>query len=493
MDVIGKAVVDLVPFFIEAFGLKKEIYHDIDVLYQDKRAAYFRLASASKYYRHPVVREGTTQQEEYAKKTLGILMYLRKHSDSEVWDQFFGIMKKGWPHVFEYIDNNDVISFESFFADRTECLGNSGSVNAETAVLLCMANLWGKEVEADSLFESVCRVLHGRLMVRERNNPGVFCHKNMEMALLKNVRELMRQIHKKYGEINTLDSVFRLADEELAEHVFFYERLCDAEGMNISRIFDDIAISAADIEEILGAYLSGFHHESTSEAAKYLVSGLLFRGLLKAYKTAKEHYLHSSKDGTYIDAEFYEKTVEAAIGEREHYKAQAEQFRRQVVELRENLDNMYSKKMAEMGKKIKELENQMLVEKQKEKELIALRSLMFSLNNVDAPEVPDLQEESVMDVIKVKVAVAGGFERWQRKMKERYPHFIFITSENFDTRLLDGVGHVFIFARHIGHKLYYRVINEAKKRDMPVSYVSKVNEELAVKEMKNALAGQKVS
>jgi len=131
------------------------------------------------------------------------------------------------------------------------------------------------------------------------------------------------------------------------------------------------------------------------------------------------------------------------------------------------------------------------VEKQKEKELIALRSLMFSLNNDDAPDVPDLQEEAVMDGIKA--AVAGGFERWQRKMKERYPHFIFLTSENFDPRLLDGVGHVFIFARHIGHKLYYRVINEARKRDMPVSYVSKVNEELAVKEMKNALAGQKVS
>ncbi|WP_286725456.1 hypothetical protein [Pelotomaculum sp. PtaB.Bin117] len=491
MNVIGKAVVDLVPFLLEAFGLKREIYHDIDVLYQDKRTEYFKLASASKYYRHPVVSEGTTQQEEYAKKTLGILMYLKKCGDSEVWEQFVSIMKKGWPHVFEYFASSEVISFESFFADSTKCLGNSSSVNAETVVLLCMANLWGKEVEADPLFEFVCRVLHGRLMVREQSNPGVFCHQNMEMALQKNVRELRLQIRKKFGEISSLDSVFRLADDELAKHVFFFERLCDVEEMNSSRIFDGIAISAADIEEILGAYLSAFNRKSISEAARYLVSGLLFRGLLKAYKAAKEHYFRSSKDGTYIDAEFYEKAVEAVIGEREYYKAQAEQFKRQVAELRDNLDNMYSRKMAEMGKKIRELENQLLVEKQKEKELIALRSLMFSLNNDDAPDVPDLQEEAVMDGIKA--AVAGGFERWQRKMKERYPHFIFLTSENFDPRLLDGVGHVFIFARHIGHKLYYRVINEARKRDMPVSYVSKVNEELAVKEMKNALAGQKVS
>jgi len=480
-----------VPFLLEAFGQKKEIYHDIDILYQSRRTEYFKLASASKYYRHPMVREGTIQQEEYAIKTLGILMYLKKNNDSEVWKQFQGLMKKGWPQVFEYFNSHNFISFESFFADRTECFGNSGSVDPETVVLLCMANLWGKEIEADSLFDFVCRVLHGRLMVREQSNPEVFCRRNMEMPLLKNVRELMRQIRKEYGEINSLDAVSRLTDEELAKQVYFFERLSDTEEMNISRIFGDIAISVTDIEEILGAYLSGFNHKSTSEAARYLVSGLLFRGLLKAYKVAKEHYFHSSKDGTYIDAESYEKTVGTAIGEREYYKAQAERFEKQAAELRENLDNMYSRKMAEMGKRIRELENQLLVEKRKEKELISLRSLMFSLNNDDTPDVPGPKEESVMDGIKV--AVAGGYERWQRKIKERYPHFIFISSENFDTRLLDGVDHVFIFARHIGHKLYYRVINEVRKRDMPVSYVSKVNEELAVKEMKNALTGQKVS
>lgn len=70
---------------------------------------------------------------------------------------------------------------------------------------------------------------------------------------------------------------------------------------------------------------------------------------------------------------------------------------------------------------------------------------------------------------------------------------VFITSENFDVRLLDGIDHVFIFAKHIGHKLYYRVINEVRKRDIPVSYVSKVNEELAVKEIKKALTKREVS
>ena len=64
--------------------------------------------------------------------------------------------------------------------------------------------------------------------------------------------------------------------------------------------------------------------------------------------------------------------------------------------------------------------------------------------------------------------------------------------KDFDVRVLDGIDHVFIFARHIGHKLYYRIINEVRKREIPVSYVSKVNEDLAVKEIKNARTGREV-
>ncbi|MDD4369200.1 MAG: hypothetical protein PHP39_09750, partial [Oscillospiraceae bacterium] len=156
-----------------------------------------------------------------------------------------------------------------------------------------------------------------------------------------------------------------------------------------------------------------------------------------------------------------------------------------------DLENEHFRKITEMEKKIKDLERRLVIERQKEKELVELRSLMFSLSNEDMPSDPDLSEE--LDLNDVKVAIAGGYERWQRKIKERYPNFVFIATENFDVRLLNGIEHIFIFARCIGHKLYYRVINEVRKRDIPVSYVSKVNEELAVKEIKNALTGREVS
>ncbi|NLI12067.1 hypothetical protein [Pelotomaculum propionicicum] len=487
MVLISKVTIDFMPFLLEAFGQEKKTYHDLDKIYKEMGAGLYKLAEASEYYHHPIVREGTTQQEEYAKKTLGILLYLEKTNDNEIWTRLFGIIKKVWPNILIYLENNECIHIEEYFAGRMDYLKSSGRVNTETIILLWMANVLGKEIKRDHLFNAVGYVLVERLMLRNKNNTKVFCRRNMERPLLKNIRELKSRIRDKYGDINNLNSVFKVGDKELTKHIYFFEKLNDTEEMSINRIFENLEISNRDVEEILGAYITEFDGKDTSEAAKYLVSGFMLKGLIKAYKDAKEYYFERNKDLVPVDTESYKKAIAAVAGERDYHKAQAKKLAGQVAELKDNLEELHTRKIADMEKRIKELERRLVLEKEKEKELVELRNLMFSLSN------ENIQPESGMsqgpDLSRVNVAVAGGFERWQKKIKERYPNFVFIASENFDVRLLDGIDHVFIFARHIGHKLYYRIISEVRKRGIPISYVSKVNEDLAVKEIKNALTG----
>lgn len=491
MGPISRVTIDFMPFLLEAFGQENKIHHDLDQIYMEKSADFYSLAEASEYYHHSMVREGTTQQEEYAKKTLGILLYLEKTNDNEMWQRFYEIVKKGWPNIFIYFANNEIVSIEEYFAGRMNYLTNSGKVNTETVILLWLANMLGKEIKRDHLFNAVGYVLVERLLLKNKDNSKIFCRRNMERPLLKDIRQLKLRIREKYGDINNIDSVFKVADEELTKHLYFFEKLNDTEEMSIDRIFGNLKISNKDIEEILGAYITEFSNRNTSEAARYLVSGFMLKGLIKAYKDAKDYYFQRNKDVIPTCTENYEEFIDKVTGERDYYKAQAERLARQAAELREDLENEHFRKIAEMEKKIKGLERRLVIERQKEKELVELRSLMFSLSSEDIQLAPDSAKGP--DLKKVNVAVAGGFERWQRKIKERYPNFVFIASENFDVKLLDGIDHVFIFARHIGHKLYYRIINEVRKREIPVSYVSKVNEDLAVKEIKNALTGREVS
>jgi hypothetical protein len=491
VGLISRVTIDFMPFLLEAFGQEKKIYHDLDQIYIDKSTEFYNLAEASEYYHHPMVREGTTQQEEYAKKTLGILLYLEKTNDNIMWQRLYEIVKKGWPNIFIYFENNETVSIEKYFAGRMNYLKSSGNINAETVILLWIANMLGKEIKRDHLFNSVGYVLVERLLLKNKDNSKVFCRRNMERPLLKNIHALKLRIREKYGDINNLDSVFKAGDEELTKHVYFFEKLNDAEEMSINRILGNLKMSNKDIEEILGAYITEFNNKNTSEAARYLVSGFMLKGLIKAYKDAKDYFFQRNKDVVPTGTESRTEFIDKVTVERDYYKAQAERLAKQVAELREGLENEHFRKITEMEKKIKDLERRLVIERQKEKELVELRSLMFSLSNKDMPSDSDLSGE--LDLNDVKVAIAGGYERWQRKIKERYPNFVFIATENFDVRLLNGIEHIFIFARHIGHKLYYRVINEVRKRDIPVSYVSKVNEDLAVKEIKNALSGKEVS
>lgn len=118
---------------------------------------------------------------------------------------------------------------------------------------------------------------------------------------------------------------------------------------------------------------------------------------------------------------------------------------------------------------------------QNEKELFALREFMFSLDRQET-YIP-VEEESI-DLSKIKGVLIGGQEQWHKKMREYLPLFAFVNTENFDVKLLDSADIVIIFHNFLSHKLYYKVINEVRKKKVHIGYISSLNEELVVKQIK---------
>ena len=86
----------------------------------------------------------------------------------------------------------------------------------------------------------------------------------------------------------------------------------------------------------------------------------------------------------------------------------------------------------------------------------------------------------------MKGLIIGGHENWQRKMKELLPGFKFILPDalNFDVSILEGVEGIFVYTNYLNHGLYYKLINEVRKKDRPLYYLSyNINENIVLQQI----------
>ena len=123
-------------------------------------------------------------------------------------------------------------------------------------------------------------------------------------------------------------------------------------------------------------------------------------------------------------------------------------------------------------------------EKQKNVELNSLREFMFSLDK----EVEYKNIEVNIDKLKeINGVIIGGHEKWQQKMKEYLPKFIFIHTDmlNFDVTALNGVKDVFFYINYLNHAIYYKVIEYIKNKDVKIHYINVQNEDLVLKNIYN--------
>ena len=130
-----------------------------------------------------------------------------------------------------------------------------------------------------------------------------------------------------------------------------------------------------------------------------------------------------------------------------------------------------------------------LAEAQRNKaELNSLREFLFSL---DQKEEYQAEEIDFDELKKYKAIVIGGHERWQQRMKEYLPNFIFIHPDqlNFDIRLLDGIDIVFVYPNYLNHSMYYKLMGAIEGKNIKIIYINQQNEELVLKCIYKAIIG----
>lgn len=128
------------------------------------------------------------------------------------------------------------------------------------------------------------------------------------------------------------------------------------------------------------------------------------------------------------------------------------------------------------------------VERRNRQEINSLREFIFSLDQQEEYK-PASEDVSLEELKDYKAVVLGGHERWQAKMKELLPGFIFIHPDNksFDLRILDGINTVFVYVNYLNHAIYERMMEAIQGTDIKIIYLNQQNEDIVLKQMYKAV------
>lgn len=267
----------------------------------------------------------------------------------------------------------------------------------------------------------------------------------------------------------------------LREEADMYALIADTEGLDLTDLFENIKFTKKDMLELLGIYYITYKNLNAENAVKFLIPAVIIKSLLKAYNEVKEHYFQNNKETMFLEVQKQEDLIKKLEEENGVLKEKIKNLELQIRTLQKEAESKYIERIRALEKEIQDMKKEMDILQQNEKELFALRELMFSLDRQET-YIP-VEEESI-DLSKIKGVLIGGQEQWHKRMREHLLLFTFVNTENFDVKLLDSTDIVIIFPNFLNHKLYYKVINEVRKKKIPVGYIASLNEDLALEQIK---------
>ena len=487
--------IDLTPFLCEAFSTNPATYSDIDKIYNKDKLKFISLAKQNKYYNHQMAQEGSVKQEYYFKKVLGIL--IASGEDDYINNALYEILECNWRYSYVYAENHDKITISKFLYDfvrKNKGMNNIGDdeLNSNVLMLIIFSQNLNKEIDAtDDIYNSLIQSYSQRLL---RYTKDWRVNINDIPEAEKELLEKLELKIKKEGPISFIPTSYRLkedvqegmlinTDKLSKEEKFFdaFERIYDFEGISLVSIVGKDYLSSKEIQETMFCYTSLFPKEEIDykEFLKFIYPAIEIRYLCKEYNKAKQFFFQNFNEQLYEELHKKEELFN-------NIKLEKEKINKESIILKDE-NNKLKNKIKELEKENKKLSQKLNEKEDYKKEVSSLREFIFNLDNQEEYIEKDIDTNKLKNV---KAVVIGGHEKWQQRMKELLPNFTFIHPDalNFDINILNNADIVFIYTNYLNHAMYYKVINEIRKNDIRLEYLSaNTNENIVLKRMCNLL------
>ena len=208
--------------------------------------------------------------------------------------------------------------------------------------------------------------------------------------------------------------------------------------------------------------------------------------MIRAYKELKEYYFQHNKETVLLEMKHQDDRIAALREENAFLQKQAENLKSELFSRIAAVKESYAEEVRELRGKVASLSAELESERQKNRELNALRELMFSL---DKRKEPEKETQLDVDLSSVRGVIVGGTEKWQHKMKELLPAFVFLSAdnENFNPSLLDGKDIIFFYINYLSHAIYYKTVNLARAKNIDIGYINAANDEKVLDEIKEKI------
>jgi len=482
----NKIMIDFTPFICEAFASNPAVYKTIEKMYEKNRVKYYQTAKKNKWYNHELLTSQSISKEIVMKRTLGILL----EGDP---DEVLQIIKKGWKSIYSLVNSQAfVIPSEIVFKilppdkagrDKLDTLTND-EFNSYAMVIITLASIQGKKLdEQDEFYSFFIQNCHARLQWADEGLYR-FSLQSVTQENRKKVREFKEKI---YAEMNInrfwVSHTNQEASEEMQQISNALSFLFDTEGLAAS-IIEDEPLSETDIEEILAAYFITFKNQNKIEGAKFLAAGHIIKSLLRAYRHLKEQHFKTSRETLYLD-------LDTAQHEAKEARLVAERQDLIITQKNREIENLQKQVASEYGRAVNEYRDNL---KEAEKEISDLQQRLSStqaeleeLSKIILSEFEPEENLEPVDLSTVRGIIVGGRDRWHARMKEVLPDtWRLIPPDNeIDLAVIAKANIVFFFTGYLSHAVYYAVIGEARKKNIPVGYIKRINETECLAEIQN--------
>lgn len=503
--------VDLLPFTCYTMASNILIQPLLGKLYEKNRVEYYLLAKANPYYDHPILTSKSITKEIAAQKALGILL----KNDPLILKRLY---QGGWHDLYNFINKSKTIHFTELFFNKTLGLiskqvdkSTSNSVVPWGTMLVAISNLLGKQIEVEDptyrFFLHKCKedIDHwGQYKFSIRN-----FHKEHLAVSRKYISRVCEEVEIEKLNFNSFENV---TDPEFSVTFNAFRSLMDTETLSLL-LLEDQLLTNKDTDEIMIAFFDSYvrdwgndipndTEDDISELLAFLPAAYMFKALLKAYKNLKKEYAKNSKENLYLALETAQNAAKKAIEDNTRLHNELAQLRvsdkKEIETLQKQINSEYTRSASEFKALIKNQETQL----DERDQLIArlqsenneLKTMVESMITLDSIEEREASSPEPIELHNIRGIIVGGHERWHAQLREALPDWRLIPPGAVpDLNLISNADVIFFKADHLSHYTFWTVMNECRRRGIPVGYIKKSNKEDCIREITCCIKGQRVS
>lgn len=515
------------------------LINKFETIYQENSLEYYEVATTSKYYSHRTLNDGNLMGDVAIKRTYGVLLAAENNTQ---------VRNKAERIFFEY-DKELKQLIEDQSCELVERLSHSlyrGDTALSSHIFAYLLlnrydgtyspvlNYFARLVsDTDNVCEKRGTTNYTRAYVESENDPFDYLEfssnyvwkiiketlsfndiLSMTMAYeydlgIRHDEPYNPKIYELITKCPESDPCYEEIQKAL-DLIWAFGSNVNLNGLASIRLFFGKTITKSKQKEILREYV--WNHK---QLEKLLGKKPKVRLRLDSYVALLLLYFFVQNE-IEVKKVFFENNNETMFSHMSILNGQIEQLQKENEDLLEQVDKMreeieflhkenekysvaakketkdnglpYIEEILQLQRQNTTLSRRLFEEKEKDKELNALREFAFA---VQSKYVANEAEINLPEVTrKKKILIIGGHINWRNNLKKKYPSISVMDGhlETADFSVLKNMDFVFLNVSNMSHSVYYKVINILRNSTTPFDYLGRtINQELYEKEMADIL------